>query len=221
LSHLPLVCVPFSRHISTPCKEEFSITFDDGLACLHKNAVPLLREYNFPAIFFIVSGFVGKRSEWDVYNQEHMSASQVRELLNLGFEIGSHTATHPDLTKLSPNHIKQELESSKKTLEDLLGSGIDYLSYPFGRFNETVQGIAEECGYLGAVTINPSLKSSLRDMFAIPGNAVYVFDGLYNLESKASGNNLFWIEVLKNKITNRFASGTSLFVPHHLYKREL
>lgn len=205
-------CVDLEKKTSNSEAGEYALTFDDALLCLYKHAVPVLREYSIPAMFFVVSNFIGKISEWDVYKQPHMGKAELSELLSNGFEIGSHTATHPDLTRLSPRDIKRELITSKKSLEDMFGVEINYLSYPFGRFNSTVQQIAGECGYKGALTINHPLKETIDENYAIPAHAVYLFDGLHNIENKIRGDGMYQLENLKNKIINRFASGTGLFV---------
>ncbi len=193
-------------------KKECIVTFDDGLMCLHNHAVQTLYKYNIPAIFFIVSDYIGKISKWDVYKQPHMGEEEIKELIANGCFIGSHTVTHPDLTQISSEKIKTELMKSKVDLEEKFNTEIEYLSYPFGRFDKRVQEIAQQCGYKGAVTINHPLHKTVNDNFAIPGNAVYFFDGTYNLRNKLQQNPFYTTELLKGKIMNRFASGTKLFV---------
>lgn len=205
--------VKLEKNVSDPAPKEVAIVFDDALECVYKNAVPALVDHQFSACFFVVSAYMGKTSGWDVYKQPHMTKDQIRELDQQGFEIGSHTHTHVNLARVSPERVKEELSVSKGCLEDLLGKPVEYLSLPFGRYNEKVLDIARVCGYKGAVTINHPLLPSSYDSFVIPGNAVYLFDRLDNVESKASGRNLYWMELLKNKMVNRFATGTSLVIP--------
>ena len=55
-----------------------------------------------------------------------------------GFEVGSHTLTHPDLRRLSPAALEQELAGSKTLLEQRLQTRVDALAYPYGHFNAEV-----------------------------------------------------------------------------------
>lgn len=212
-------CVDLEQRIRTAKAGEFALAFDDALACLWDHALPVLREFKAPATFFVVSDFVGQVSEWDVYRQPHMTREQIRIFLDEGFSIGSHSATHPDLTRLPQPEVVLELKRSKMELEDQFGVEIKYLSYPFGRFNRIVEEAAMECGYAGALTINHPTRTVWDERFEIPGNAVYVMDSLASIAAKAGGTGPYWQESLKSKIINRFASGTPLMVPHPAYPK--
>jgi peptidoglycan/xylan/chitin deacetylase (PgdA/CDA1 family) len=97
-----------------------------------------------------------------------MSLGEVRELLAMGMEIGSHTATHPLLPSLDQQAIFQELDGSKKKLEDLLGLPITSVCYPKGKFNRLVCEEAARAGYLLART-TVAFRTSLEfDTFAMP-----------------------------------------------------
>ena len=76
-----------------------------------------------------------------------VSRSQMNDLLAMGMEIGSHTVTHPNLTRLRAADIDRELRDSRRTLEDLLGIEISSFCYPGGRFNRTVIERAALAGY--------------------------------------------------------------------------
>lgn len=212
LKGLGMVPVTLERKISHPDLEnEFAVGFDDALQCLHHHALPVLEEHGVPATFFVVSGFIGKSSSWDVYRQQHMNTEEIRSLLDSGHQIGSHTVTHPDLTRIPEKRVLEELEESKKSLENIFGVEVAFLSYPFGRFDSRILRIAQECGYKAAITINHALKATSRDSFAVPSYAVYVFDGLHNIAGKIRPGGLHGIEELRGKLMNRFATGTRLF----------
>jgi len=59
-----------------------------------------------------------------------MTWSQVRDLLDLGHVIGSHTLSHPNLAKVSKEEARRELVDSKSRLEAVLGCRIDHFSFP-------------------------------------------------------------------------------------------
>src|SRR5262249_3349460 len=77
---------------------------------------------------------------------------QVRELDANGIEIGSHTVTHPILTKTNPEKLRYELVESRVRLETELGHKVELLGYPNGDHNTSVQEEAARAGYKCAVT---------------------------------------------------------------------
>jgi peptidoglycan-N-acetylglucosamine deacetylase len=82
------------------------------------------------------------------YNESPvMTKGQIRSVRAMGMEIGSHTLTHPNLTKIRKDQALHELVESKKMLEDILGESIVSFCYPKGKFNPTVRSWVMEAGY--------------------------------------------------------------------------
>ena len=139
------------------------VTFDDGFRSVLR-AKPILDEVGFPATVFAVTSFVesGEPLWWP--GMEHATngarESDLRplgwrelELLReAGWEIGSHTATHPLLLDLDDAALDRELRGSRSTLEERLGS-CETLAYPYGRADERVAAAAARAGYLAAFTL--------------------------------------------------------------------
>lgn len=143
----------------SPCRVggKLVLTFDDGYLDNYECAMPELRECGLPATFFVATGYVGseRNAPWDAdagVEAEWMTWDHVRELSELGFEIGSHTVNHVNLGTLElakqlggtelPSHwhanvsdevAVQELVSSKERLEQELGVSVSLFSFPFGR----------------------------------------------------------------------------------------
>lgn len=93
---------------------------------------------------------------------------QLRELDRNGIEIGSHTLSHPILSKLNMSRISIELEISKSVLEERLGTSVQTLCYPNGMpedINEHVVEQVKKAGYEGAVTIK---GGNLLERYRIP-----------------------------------------------------
>jgi peptidoglycan/xylan/chitin deacetylase (PgdA/CDA1 family) len=197
------------------------ISFDDGYEDIYLNAFPILQKYGFSAFIFVITGFVGKYNSWD-YNlgrrKKHLSWEQIKKMCNHGFGFGSHTVNHPDLTRIGKRLVEYELERSKEVLEDKLGKEISFLSYPFGRYNRFVQEEAERSGYKRAYTLCSKNKEEgfqsrqRRDFqpFAQERWGIYLFDSPLTLKIKLNHNRFFWIEDLKGRIINQFASGTAI-----------
>ncbi len=213
-------CVDVQRQAAAGARGAFALTFDDALLCLYDNALPILDSLGMKATFFVVSGYIGRLSHWDVYKRPHMDEGQIADLLRRGHQIGSHTVTHPDLRRLSDSDLCRELEQSKADLQDRFGVEISLLAYPFGYYDNRVAQAAVCAGYRYALTINHARHPGPLPAMAIPANAVYVFDSLADLEAKAGGNSLFWMQELKSKLLNQFTSGTPLVVNRPDYRRD-
>jgi peptidoglycan/xylan/chitin deacetylase (PgdA/CDA1 family) len=195
---------------------EVVITFDDGYEDVYLNAFPILQKHGFTAFVFVITGFVEKYNNWD-YNvgrrrKRHLSWKQIKEMFQYGFGFGSHTVNHPDLTKIDPvsGGVEYELRKSKEVLEDKLGREVIFLSYPFGRYNRFVQEEVKRLGYKKAYTLCSRNKEDGFQPFAQNRWGVYLFDSPLTLKIKLNHSRFFWIEDLKGRIINRFASGTAI-----------
>ena len=76
-----------------------------------------------------------------------MSWRELRELHQAGHTIGSHTHTHPMLTGCGNRSLRNELEVSKRLLEDLIGDEVDCISIPSGRVDRRVLAACKAAGY--------------------------------------------------------------------------
>ncbi len=134
-----------------PARSEFSITFDDGYVSVYEHAVPALVDRGMTATVYAVADAVGGLNDWDRSagdRQERiMSARQIREIADLGFEVGSHTLTHPHLTDLDEKSLVRELTESKHKLEDMIGREVVSFSYPYGDYDDRVLAATIVSGY--------------------------------------------------------------------------
>jgi len=140
------------------------LSFDDGCRNVFENALEILARHRCSAIQFLVSDYIGKQNEWDVGKgdvpEKLMDESQVREWLAAGHEIGSHSATHRNLKRLSVREAREETISSKKRLEDTFGVLVRHFSYPFGRVTEAIRDLVAEAGYETACTVEFGVNNS-------------------------------------------------------------
>jgi len=192
-------------------QNKICLTFDDGYDSFYKYAFPILRELEIIATIFIPAAFIGRRADWDyaggIQNTMHLDEGQIREIAAAGHIIGSHGYTHTSLAQMPERRLKIELERSKKTLEDLTGAEIKYISYPFGRFSDTVELAAARYGYHKGFSLSFLKKS--RHQFTVPGYCVYSIDTTFAILQKLGrGAVLNYIERLKGAIMNSYAAGT-------------
>jgi peptidoglycan/xylan/chitin deacetylase (PgdA/CDA1 family) len=195
------------RAQSKGTKPNVCITFDDGTSD-HFRAGNLLSELGLTGTFFIVTGKVGKEG--------YLSRDQVVQLAQKGHRIGSHTVSHPHLTKLSAAELDKELIASKLFLEELTLQTVDWLAPPGGIYNQLVLERAHALGYSvvrtmewgypdwpfqGRIPCFPVLPVSRPDAFGriLDGNAsVWPFVVKNGLKSLIG-------DVMYNKLRNKLS----------------
>lgn len=139
-------------------KRIVALTFDDGYEDFYINAFPALEKFGYPATVFIVSDFVGMTNTWDENSlgirKKLMTWDKIRELSAHNTFFGSHTRTHPFLTKIENEHAREEIFISKQVIEDQTGNPVETFCYPNGDCNNDVKEMVKEAGYKVAVTTN-------------------------------------------------------------------
>jgi len=128
------------------------ISFDDGYVSCFREAMPVLDEMRCRAIQYLPVARLGKTNDWDPRQEPIMDKSQVREWLAAGHTIGSHSLTHPNLTRLDSQQAQKEIAESKIWLEDTFAIPIRHFAYPYGAWNERIAQLVGEAGYTTAVT---------------------------------------------------------------------
>jgi peptidoglycan/xylan/chitin deacetylase (PgdA/CDA1 family) len=131
------------RHASPP-ERAVVITFDDGWANQYHHAFPVLRDFGLKATFFIYTRPIGRDDSL------YMNWEQVRELQDAGMTIGSHSRTHPQLTTVDASKLRDEVETSRKDLQEHLGTEPDLFAYPYGAWNADAVAAVQAAGYRAA-----------------------------------------------------------------------
>jgi len=143
------------------------LTFDDGYKDNFTYAYPILKKYHFKATIFLVTQYMGRKSEWSKREEETLSWEEIIEMKEEGFSFGSHTHTHPNLLELSRDKVLSEIRDSKKILEGRLGEPIKFFAYPYGKFNSQIRDMVKEAGYLGAFSTLPGKNTKNEDPFLL------------------------------------------------------
>jgi len=121
----------------------FLITIDDGNLDNYTNAFPIMQKYGFTGVLYLVGNYIGA--------QDYMNVEQILEMYNAGWDVGSHSMNHLDLTKLDSDALHSEIIGSREFLEQKLGIPIPTFAYPFGFKNETALDYVKFAGYSGAM----------------------------------------------------------------------
>jgi colanic acid/amylovoran biosynthesis glycosyltransferase len=168
-----------------------AITFDDGLSGVHEHALPVLRSLRLPATVFVVADTLrtaDRDVDWVDDPPEHrlttVTLEQLREMVEAGVEVGSHSLHHHVLTELEPPELIDDLRTSRELLEDLLGRPVRHLAYPRGRHDERVRAAAHCAGYAHAYGL-PQQREPVGP-YAIPRVGVFGHNGVPTLRVKAT-----------------------------------
>lgn len=147
-------------------KKAFTLSSDDGVT-QDGRLTELMRKYGIKGTFHLNSGLMGDR-DWLI--QPGIDAShykygrdEIKDVYD-GFEIAVHTMTHADLTKVPSSMVSWEIAENKRDLESIAGHPIQGMSYPFGTYNDAVEGIADICGILYSRTV------AVTEDFRMPDN---------------------------------------------------
>jgi len=153
------------------------ITFDDGYRDVLWNASPILARLHMPATEYVITGRV---SDGD---PSFLTWPELQLLQQRGFEIGSHTVHHLELTLLPPAQALYELEASRRALERHLGHPVQWFAYPAGRENPQVVHLVRQAGYVLAVTTRPGDLQAANEPFLLRRLEVLHSTGVRGLES--------------------------------------
>lgn len=118
--------------------EAVLLTIDDAP---DKNAVEMaktLKELDAPAIFFVNGHFIDTEEE----------KARLKEIHDMGFEIGNHTMTHADLKSLSEDEQREEILKLNDMIEEVIGEKPKFFRAPFGSNTDFSKSLAEEEGML-------------------------------------------------------------------------
>lgn len=136
-----------------------AVTFDDGYRSIIDRGLPVLSRLGVPATVFVPTAYVGSErpmawtgiDRWMGTPHEKellpMGWDDLRALKDEGWEIGSHTCSHPRLPGLSDADLGEELQASRAAIEDGIGAPCTAIAYPYGDVDRRVAAAARDRGY--------------------------------------------------------------------------
>ncbi len=165
------------------------ITFDDGYEDNYRLLFPLLKKYNFKAVIYLVTHL--NFNAWGVREGEPrvemMTDVQKKEMSDYGIEMGGHTRSHVDLSRLEEAEMINEIRGCREDVERITNKKVISFAYPFGGINDDVKKITREGGYTYAVSTNTGPKEFGVDNFQIRRIEVTPKTTLRSFKNKVSG----------------------------------
>ena len=184
-----------------------AITFDDAFHSVLDHAFPVLSEFGFPGTVFVPTGLVGLPTpmswrgidKWDggPYEDElrGMTWDELRQLRDAGWEVASHTRSHPFLPDLDDAELREELAESLESCSRELGEPCRSIAYPYGAFDDRVVQATREAGYEAAAALRPGPRNPMR----WPRLGIYPVDGPARFRLKVSAA----VRTIRNSGTGR------------------
>lgn len=175
-------------------RRALAITFDDGFCSVFDRARPIMEDLGIPGTVFVPAGLIGQPGpmrwpgidKWLGTEFENeltpMTWDQLRTLQDAGWEVGSHTVSHPRLTELDDEALADQLVNSRERCSRELGRPCRTLAYPYGNEDQRVQEAARDAGYAAAASLSPGPLNHL----CWPRTGIYSVDGDLRFRIKSS-----------------------------------
>lgn len=153
-----------------------AVTFDDAYRSIAEIAHPLLDSMGIVATVFAPTAFVGtdRPIGWEGTDEwvstdwaeeiQVMGWGEIERLAQAGWEIGSHTRTHPHLPTLDDAALVDELGRSRVEIEEALGRPCTSIAYPYGDTDAHVARAAAAAGYVAGGGLLPDRLSERRPL---------------------------------------------------------
>jgi peptidoglycan/xylan/chitin deacetylase (PgdA/CDA1 family) len=187
----------FTEAVAAPAAERvLVVTFDDAYRSVDELARPILDRYELPATVFAPTDQIGVDGplSWPGIDRwiggpheselTPMSWEELRALADHGWEIGSHTGSHPHLTQIDDASLESELTRSKAACERELKAPCTSLAYPYGDVDDRVVAAAARSGYAAAAALPGRLHA--EETLRWPRIGVYWADDERRFRMKVS-----------------------------------
>jgi peptidoglycan/xylan/chitin deacetylase (PgdA/CDA1 family) len=148
------------------------LTFDDAFTDFEAAAMPILQSHGFPATLYVPTAYAGRTASWlrdcDEDQRPILSWRALHDIVSAGVEVGSHSHTHPQLDRMAPPVVRDEVRRSRLMLEDNLGVPIEGFAYPFGYWNGNVRSCVLAAGYSYGCAVSELPVSAAADPLTLP-----------------------------------------------------
>lgn len=182
--------------LNPPWTRTLAVTFDDAFLSVLNLARLILSRLGLPGTVFVPTAFASQRQrlrwsgieQWletrDAPELDCMSWNDLATLVDEGWEVASHSRSHPRLTGLDDHALRFELEESRRECAECLGVPCDTLAYPYGDADDRVAEFARAAGYTAAATLSSSLRNAGAHLW--PRVGIYHDDPMWRFRLKVN-----------------------------------
>jgi peptidoglycan/xylan/chitin deacetylase (PgdA/CDA1 family) len=180
---------------TSPPRPAALVTFDDGYENVHRFAYPSLKRLGVPSVLFVTTGFLdggfGVEDRLAMYSRlPALSWEQLIELHRNGVTIGSHTHRHLNLGLATEAEVAEELQISKRLLEERLETEVRYFSYPWGQrrnIGRAAPRLVRESGYRAACSTLWGRNVAGTDPYMLRRVRIDPWDSIEDFAAKVNG----------------------------------
>jgi peptidoglycan/xylan/chitin deacetylase (PgdA/CDA1 family) len=134
------------------------LTFDDGHWDFATDVLPILEKYHVVATSYIITGFIG--------GSDFMTSQELQEVIDSGLvDVGAHTVHHISLANRQLITVQNEVDQSKKTLEQDYHISVVSFAYPNGSFDQQAAQVVRDDGFSTAVSTVPGVEQNQANRF--------------------------------------------------------
>jgi len=174
-------------------RRNVAITFDDAYVSVAQNALPELAARGFHSTIFVPVGSLGSHPTWAVESgsldsgEIVMAPEQIATLSSSLVTVGSHTSTHPRLSRIDSHHAREEIEGSRVSLQSLTAKDIRLLAFPYGDYDASTIELCRVAGYDYVFGIKPLPVDTTGSDYVRGRVKVDAFDSLLEFFLKYNG----------------------------------
>lgn len=169
-------------------KDSVAVSFDDGLECFARHALPVLNEYRIPATVFAVAGRLGESAAWTRtkgWPERHlMDAATLRTIHEAGITIGCHGLTHTPMTDCKESQLRRETAEARAVLRAATGGEVDLFAYPYGVAGDRERAAVAAAGFVAACSTRSGFARGGEEMYALRRIDISGLDGLTHFRRK-------------------------------------
>jgi peptidoglycan/xylan/chitin deacetylase (PgdA/CDA1 family)/glycosyltransferase involved in cell wall biosynthesis len=166
------------------------LTFDDGYRDNSVNLLPMMSEFGYTGVLFLLGDASADYNFWDADGGDHrdalMTLDEKKGFVDAGWEIGAHSMTHPDLTSLDDEQARWEIEESKRRLESDLHAEVVSFAYPGGKVDERLKRLVREAGFSFGISTDAGGLHIEDDRFQIFRVNMFPHDKRFQMLKKSS-----------------------------------
>jgi peptidoglycan/xylan/chitin deacetylase (PgdA/CDA1 family) len=188
-------------------RKKVVVTFDDGYKDFLDNALPTLLVHRAPATVFLITDLLGGSATWNEFGKDIrlMSEDEVRCIKTQGISLGSHTASHPNLTLMNHEDLQRQLIDSHDKLT-LLGESFYAFSYPWGQWSSQIMDAVKASGYECAVAVGEQTRFTADNAHVLPRMTITRDIDLEHFKSLLTRT---WVEIELRRRYRKFRETTS------------